>query len=185
MLTSNQLKSFGEESDRVDASAILDVHRALAKIRESHRAFAGRTARESVQKIWQEPRMPRPRFTHNKPLDYPWTPAARDAYFAGTAGGQLVLEHTTPINHMTDFIYFRVADPAFGVSEMLAYLREMHSGLSFAVITKEEDYRLTAAGFRAAKGADDNAWSRYETALGLTADSFGSVTDDPRYTANQ
>ncbi len=182
MQSSEQLTSLGAEADRVDASAIVEVHRAVAKIRVTHRAFAGRTARESVQKIWQEPRMPRPRHTHNKPLDYPWSPAARDAYFAADTTGRLVLEHTTPINHMTAVIFERVVDPAFGADQMLEYLREVHRGLSFVVITKEEDDRLTAAGLRAAKGSGETLWSRYEAALGLGEDGFGAVTDDPRYT---
>jgi|SRR5699024_2940673 hypothetical protein len=183
MKSHDQLTSLGEDSDRADASAIVDVYRALTRIRESHSAFAGRTARESVQKIWQEPRMPRPRYKHNKPLDYPWTLAARDAYFEGRARGQLVLEHVTPINHMVSLFFDRVADPDFGVDDMLTDLREMHRGFSFAIITKVEDDRLTAAGLRSKRSAEDSAWSRYEVALGANADGFGAITDDPRYTA--
>lgn len=179
MRISDQLISLGENNDWTDVSAIVDVYRALATIRESHRAFAGRTAREAVQKIWQEPRMPHPRYMHNKPLDYPWTPAARDAYFEDRARGWLVLEHVIPINYITASIFDRVS--VFGVDEVLEYLREMHRGFSFAVITKEEDSRLSAAGLRSVRSAADRAWWRYESVLGLTAGGFGAITDDRRF----
>lgn len=192
--STDQLDSLGEDRDRTDSGAIYAIYKALQPLASRRLAVVNRALREAIQKIWQEPRMPKGKdraFSHNKPLDFPWSPKARDLYFRSksdppvTIKGQLVLEHVVPINILVNDLLAKVAEADCTEEKFLELLREEHRQLSFVVLTKEDDNELTRAGLKAA-GVNElgaSAWARYEVGCGLKEDDFLAVTADPRYGA--
>lgn len=183
MIVENQLNSFGEERDRLDAAAIHTVLRGLKTVRPHSTGFVNKLARESIVKIWQEPRMPELRYTHNKPLEFPWSPLARDLFFTGETVGALVLEHVIPISHLRDEIFDKIDEEDCTDEVIYDLIIKSHTPLSFTVITKAEDNLLTSAGLRSALSELDGEWARYSQALGLNKDDFRAVTEDERYPA--
>jgi hypothetical protein len=191
-LIENQLLSLGDKLDRADSDAIHAIFMALQPLNSPRLAKVKRRAlREAIQEIWQEPRMPKNRFSHDKPLDYPWSPNARDLYFAHQADRSVTIQDRldlvpfTPIGHLTDQLEARFADAECTEEEFLMELKKVHAPLCFAVLTKDEHNALRAAAINAATvaGEGTTAWDRYEIGSGLQPEDFISITADPRYTA--
>lgn len=177
----NQLDTKGELVDRADAKAIYEVYRGLQSVRCASTGYVHRAAREAIQKIWQEPRMPSPKLTHNKPLAYPWSPKARELFFSGKGTeGALVLEHVTPISILRDKIFDEVSKSDCTEETIYKLLQEEHQPLNFTIITKEEDKKL-GAKFKNSVSAKESAYGRYEEALNLKEEDFLAATKDPRY----
>lgn len=190
--STDQLDSLGELRDRADAEAIFSIYKALQPLAERKLAVVNRALREAIQKIWQEPRMPKGKdriFSHNKPLDFPWSPNARDLYFgnrddsAVTITGQLVLEHVTPINILVNDMLAYVATPDATEEGFYELVLQEHRQLSFVILTKEDDNQLTRAGLKAAGVTEEgsSAWARYEVGCDLREEDFLSITADPRW----
>lgn len=186
MRVRNQLNLLGEDRDRRDAAAIREICKGLELVRSASKStsYPNRAAREAIVKIWQEPRMPKPRHKHNKPLEYPWSQDARDLYFAGNTSNTLVLEHVRPISHLRDEVFAAVVLPGCTDQTIYDIMIGAQKWMNFAIITKAEDDRLTSAGLRTALADAEGDWARYEQALNLTKDHFLAVTDDPRYVPN-
>ena len=192
--STDQLDSLGEARDRADSEAIYSIYKALQPLASRRLAVVNRALREAIQKIWQEPRMPKGKdriFSHNKPLDFPWSPNARDLYFGNKADaavaitGQLVLEHVTPINILVNDLLAKVAEADCTEEKFFELLQAEHRQLSFVVLTKEDDNALTRAGLKAAgvTGEGISAWARYESGCGLKEEDFLAITADPRFGA--
>lgn len=190
----NQLTSLGDELDRADSDAIYSIFKALQPLTSPRLLKVKRRAlREAVQKIWQEPRMPagESRFAHNKPLDYPWSPNARDLYFAHRADPSVIiknrldLEHVTPIGILTDELEALSIDAACTADSFFDRLKEVHVPLCFAVLTRDDHLALGRAKMKAATvtGEGVSVWARY-AAIGLKEEDFMAVTADPRFAAD-
>jgi hypothetical protein len=190
--SNNQLDSLGDKRDRADSEAIYSIFKALQPLASRRLAVVNRALREAIQKIWQEPRMPKGKtriFSHNKPLDFPWSPNARDLYFSHRTDasvaitGQLVLEHVTPINILVNGLLSKVAEVDCTEEKFYELLLQEHEPLSFVVLTKEDDNALTRAGLKSAGVVEEgaSAWARYEKGCGLTEEDFIGVTADPRF----
>lgn len=193
--STDQLISRGDKRDRADSEAIHLIFKALLPLAARDLAVVKRALREAIQKIWQEPRMPKGKtkiFSHNKPLDFPWSPNARDLYFrnkadaAVTITGQLVLEHVVPINILVNDLLAKVAEADCTEQGFYELLLREHEQLSFVVLTKEDDNALTRAGLKAARVAEEgaSAWARYEKGCGLKEEDFLSIIADPRFGAD-
>jgi hypothetical protein len=177
----NQLNTKGESVDRADAKAIYEVYKGLQSVRCASPSYVHRAAREAIQKIWQEPRMPSLKFAHNKPLAYPWSPKARELFFSGKAtGGALVLEHVTPISILRDKIFDEISKPDCTEETIYKLLQEEHKPLSFTIITKKEDTEL-GRKFKNSVSTKEGAYGRYEEALNLKEEDFLPATQDPKY----
>lgn len=185
----NQLDGLGEARDRTDAGHIYAMFKALQPVPAN--SVRTRALRETIQKLWQEPRMARKPgliYSHNKPLDFPWSPKARDLYFRRLAdpsfslAHRLDLEHVRPLGLTVLELLEKVTDPGFTAEETLSWLRERHKGLSFAVLTSTEH-----SGMGQLKAADVDtsldAFARYRQACGLAAEDLISVIEDPRWPA--
>lgn len=109
------------------------------------------------------------------PVAYPWSVAARVAFEANAkapkGGRGLILEHVRPRNILIGNMIER--SDQMEVGELIGYLNRF---LAAAVITKEEDLRLTNAvvGKAPLKLDDPDPWSRYRTA-GLDPETFHAV----------
>ena len=180
MRESHQLDSKGEVQDRADALALHKIYEGLLFLRKGAPGDAQKIARLAVQHLWQQPNMPYPRHTHNKPLDYPWSEKARELYFAGNTTGNLVLEHMRPISNLVEAL-FSIVEEGGEHSEEKFYqeLITEHANLCFTVIAKEDDDLLTKAGLRKALVAGDD-WARYSK-VGLMRSQFSAVTEDERF----
>jgi hypothetical protein len=190
----NQLNSLGDDLDRADSDAIYSIFKALQPLASPRLAKVKRRAlREAVQKIWQEPRMPRgeSRFAHNKPLNYPWSPNARDLYFAHRADpsvpitNRLDLEHVTPIGLLTDELEAFFGDADCTTDAFFDRLKKVHVPLCFAVLTREDHQALGRVKMKAAtvSGEGVSVWARY-AAIGLKEEDFFSIIADPRFGAD-
>lgn len=181
--STNQLDTKGEMVDRADAKAIYEVYKGLQSVRCASTSYVHRAAREAIQKIWQEPRMPSLKFAHNKPLAYPWSPKARELFFSGERReGALVLEHSTPICFLRDKIFEEIDKPDCTEETIYNLLRKENETLSFTVITKKEDTKL-GAKLRNRMASKPGPYGRYEEGLELKEEDFLSVTKDPKYAA--
>ncbi|WP_029068061.1 hypothetical protein [Jonesia quinghaiensis] len=177
-----QLLTLGNEKDEEDAEVIFRVFQALLPFRLTHVSFVNRTAREAVQKIWQEPRLPKSgKKRLKRPLDFPWSPEARDLYFSGDTANKLVLEHMIPISALTERLFSELENNSCESGDVLEFLKQNHSGFVFAIITKDEDKRIANSGFKKKSSDLSNVWLRYKEALGLDSSDFTSVTNDPRF----
>lgn len=177
----NQLNTKGEKIDRADAKAIYEVYKGLQSVRCASTSYVHRAAREAIQKIWQEPRMPSLKTSHNKPLAYPWSPKARDLLLSGKGTkGALVLEHTTPISILRDKIFDEVSKADCTEETIYNLLKKEHEELSFVILTKAEDTKL-GKKFRNSVSTRESSYGRYEEALGLNEEDFLSATKDDRY----
>ena len=186
----NQLDSLGDELDRADSDAIYAVFKALQPLTSPRVAkVKERALREAVQKIWQEPRMPKNKVAHNKPLDYPWSPNARDLYFAHIADPtislayMLDLEHVTPISTLTAQLQEQSAGSGCTPEVFFDLIKAAHKPLCFAILTSKDHKSLGNGKKKAAALAGEGitVWTRYEVGFGLKKDDFISVTQDPRF----
>ena len=177
----HQLNTKGEMADRADAKAIFEVYKGLQSVRCASPSYVHRAAREAIQKIWQEPRMPSLKYAHNKPLTYPWSPEARELFFSGKGReGALVLEHATPICFLRDEIFAEISKPDCTEETIYNLLLKENETLSFTVITKKEDTKL-GSKLRNRLASKEGSYGRYEEGLGLKEEDFLSVTKDPKY----
>lgn len=202
--SANQLDSRGPVQDRIDAEQVHAIFAALKPVVSSwpkgtkRLGVVKRALREAIQKIWQEPRMPKANksggkdkliFSHNKPLAYPWSPNARDLYFAHRAdpsviiSNQLVLEHVVPMGTLVDEILQKMDQTSFGKDEFVSYLIAKHNKLSFVVLTREDDNAISKAKYKNRIVDEPGAteWARYEKGCGLMEDDFLAVTADDRF----
>jgi hypothetical protein len=147
-------------SDEKDAEHLLAVIRGLAAF-TAQPADCDRVLREALWFLWEKPRLPRPLVVSKYPAVYPWSPAARATVAAGRgwrAGGMgLVFEHLAPRALLRQEIIARVeALTAESLAELL------HSSITAAVITRDEDAAITRAGL-SHRQPDEAAgpWSRY------------------------
>ncbi|CEA09683.1 hypothetical protein BN1051_03055 [Arthrobacter saudimassiliensis] len=200
----DQLDSLGPERDRADLEALYKIFSALAPSFERGRGAkrgtpeadgAGRVnhlLRLTIVDLWQDPRMPgrgvKPRqmHKHNKPFVYPWSPRARDLYFAAKAdasvstSGMLVLEHTIPLSILRDELMHAILKGC-SQDEWTELFLAAHRGLSFAVLARDEDDIINSNGHRSALVADDpSPWARYRKA-GMVQEDFIALTADPRW----
>lgn len=177
----NQLVSFGAESDFADAAHIRVMLVQLARRFKTHQAKAYSTARDMIVDEWQEARLPDIRHTHNKPIVYPWSKMARDLFFAGDTSSKLVLEHVVPADHLVKKVLFpAVENPDFTDQMMLDLLVKEHSGLVLAVISKAEDRMIDLKKLRNVHIESDDSWARYKLA-GLDTSTFMALIDDDRF----
>jgi hypothetical protein len=192
----NQLDTLGDERDREDSDAIYSIFKALQPLGSPRlTSVKNRALREAVQKIWQEPRMRQggSKFAHNKPLAYPWSPGARDLYFAHRDDpsvimkNQLDLEHVTPIALLTEKLQAQLAGDCSS-QEFFDEIKRVHEPLCFAVLTRKEHQTLGTKKAKAAiaaiaAGVNASLWARYEVGCGLKEKDFLSINDDPRFAA--
>lgn len=94
----SQLMDLGEERDLVDAELILDDFKRAKRFKGKDQFSAlMRLANKSLVTFWETPRLPYPKFTHNKPHGFLWSKNARDLYFSGEKiDSKLILEHIYP-----------------------------------------------------------------------------------------
>lgn len=200
MRVNDQLNSLGEERDRLDLIALYEIFCALAP---SYKRFLGtkrntpenegaskinHLLRLAIVDVWQEPRMPKERHAHNKPHIYPWSPQARDLFFAARADGtlslsnKLILEHAIPIGILYHEMMMKIIDGNCTRDEWTELFAAAHGSLSFAILAKNDDDLINRNGHRSAMVADDpSPWARYRKA-GLVQESFMALNADPRWT---
>lgn len=165
-----RLASLGVEADRADAQAIVDVVNAWGQ-------RPRRVIRSAITYGWEAPRYPRPLVLRGEklPAPWPWSPDARAAADAAEADGRptrprdLVHEHVTPIGGVVEAV---IADPALRDADALAEF--LGAQLTYAVITKAEDARLTFAGVASVGNDNDDPWARYRAA-GLDVENFSQL----------
>lgn len=178
----NQLNSKGEKKDRADAEYIFDRFNSYKNVNMDEYGGHTRTMlREHIQKIWQEPRMPRLLHSHNKPLEYPWSPEARNLFFGDKKTGELFLEHTTPISLLVEEVLAEVRKPDCTPEKIYDFLIKKHEPLSFTVITRAENKILDGKGLRSSMGTIADPFGRYEEGLKLKDEDFIAVVEDKRY----
>lgn len=176
------------DRDGVDAQAIYGVTVACLPLM-ANRATAGaarKQVRHMVEGVWQGPRLAGPTVGRIRPVNVPWSPGARDAYFEGKTNGVLRLEHMTPMKLYLGDLMERIGDSEIHDGEsMLDHLRSTHERSTvFSILSDAEDNAVSKAGFKDKLPADGDPWGRYE-ASGLNRDSFMTLTDDPRWAASQ
>src|SRR5699024_2051736 len=106
--------------------------------------------RNALQKMWEEARIPKGKFSHNKPYDYPWSKNARELFAKGGNMARLFhLEHTLELKTIKDEAIRRMKLPeeyeesiASG-EDMLEYLIDIHKGTAFVILTAEEHSQLS------------------------------------------
>lgn len=205
-ISTDQLDSLGVERDAADLDTLFSLFTSLGRTLEIARKApagapagrgkgdVGRILRASVALLWQEPRLPgggmRPKqkHDHNKPFAFPWSEKARDVYFAKKAdpsqstANKLVLEHTYPVKLLAGELLKMISEDCTK-EQWTKFFLEAHKGLSFVILTREEDGALTKAGLRSAivpVDQDASPLARYIKA-GVQGE-FMSLLDDPRWT---
>ncbi|PZE33929.1 hypothetical protein [Curtobacterium sp. MCPF17_031] len=156
-------------SDLDDAEHLLTVTVGLARMTNRPAARA-RVLREALWFLWEQPRLPRPLLRSKYPNAYPWSPAAIARVRSGQSGG-LVLEHLEPRVLLVSDLLARADEwtPA-------TFAAELHRRAGAAVVTQEDDRRLTSAGFaRAMPETSDGPWARY-VASGIDVAAFRSLS---------
>lgn len=179
MIVDNQLKSLGPHQDELDAATILHLFRGFAEVPDNpeRNSRINRHQRETLQKIWQEPRMDDPKLSHNKPHAYPWSPSAREVYFdEKPTTNRLHLEHVIPLDELSKEVLTHVQDPESDAATLQHFLETRHLGLRFAILTASEHRRMPKV-----RGDLQNPWTRYQISLGLEEKDFLALHDDPRY----
>lgn len=200
----DQLESLGAERDAADLDTIYGLFTSLGRTLEIARnapsgspesrgkGDIGKILRLSVALLWQEPRIPgsgkpKQKLDHNKPFVFPWSEKARDVYFGKKAdptvstANQLVLEHTHPAKLLTGDL-LKMINEGCTKDQWTKFFLEAHKGLSFVILTKEEDNALTKAGLRSAivsVDEDPSPLARY-TKAGVQGE-FMSLLDDERW----
>lgn len=176
-----QLMDLGTERNLVDAELILEDFRRAKRFKGKEQFTALlRLANKSLVTFWETPRLPYPKFTHNKPHSLLWSEASRDIYFSGEAiNARLILEHIYPTDLKAKGLLELIDETISTPEAMVQWLQETYSGISLTVITKDED-RLLEGKYRAVVTEDGDVWGRYK-AVGIKTESFLPLTDDPRY----
>lgn len=164
------------EADRERAAHILKVAEALASVKElMGRSVHDRALKEVIWSKWEHPRLPRPLIDGKYPTSYPWSLAARDTYQRSPLkpgrSGELVIEHVLPKNELLALIEEQL--PALTVSSMGELL---HEWCCAVVVTREEDRRITRAGFGGRRPNKEDMWSRY-SAAGIDLSTFELLRD--------
>lgn len=169
----NQLEDLGEERSLADAQYIYDVFKAHITYADTmdksgqkySMASVNVVDRNALQKMWEEARIPKARFSHNKPYDFPWSKNARELYAKGGSMARLFhLEHTLELKTIKDEAIrrMRLAEGEEGAiksgEDMLDYLVEIHKGTAFVVLTAEEHSRLTKGD----PSKSEDVWAFYE-----------------------
>lgn len=170
-----RLTSLGVEVDRADALAVIGVVQAWGP-------RPRRLVRSAITAGFEYPRYPRPLMLRGVklPAPWPWSPTARAEAARATSEGRpdrpvgLVHEHVRPIG---DVVAAVVDRPELRNPDALAAF--LFENLTYAVISKAEDARLTEADTRAkatgiAIDADADPWARYRLA-GLDVTNFAPL----------
>ena len=167
------------DDDEECASDILTVARIVASGRRSRGPL-----RFVIASWWVGPRVPSPvtdrkRGKATRSGRWPHSPAALAATVEANERGvapHLVAEHVTLVGDLVDSLV--TAAETLTAPELAARLHTEHR---FAVITPEEDRRLTAAGLEQAMPEGwrpgDDAWARY-VAAGLDPSMFAPLPAD-------
>lgn len=169
----NQLEDLGEERSLADAQYIYDVFKAhityednMNKSGEKYSmASVNVVDRNALQKMWEEARIPKEKYSHNKPYDFPWSKKARELYAKGGDMARLFhLEHTLELKTIKDEAIRRMGlvqgeEGAIRSGEdMLDYLVETHRGTTFVILTAEEHSRLSKGD----PSKSEDVWAFYE-----------------------
>lgn len=174
-LYENQLISRGQETDLMDATIIYEMLKLSTKMEGHRKGVLNRFDRETIQKIWQEPRMSSNKLTHNKDYRIPWTPKAKQHLKDGTVKNNLVLEHTVEMKTIVKLIKKEILENRVNSPEtMLMFLNEIHKGFSFIVVSREDDALIT-------KGNDlknTDVWKFYNEVCGFTKQECTSPIED-------
>ena len=159
--------------DIADAALIARIARAV----RIHATKTGATSsakplREAIWFYWQKPRLPKPLVRYKYPERYRWSPKARVNYRANSRT-RLRFEHAEPLSLLIkDLLESKPLTSDQLAGELERRLRHC------AVITPEEDKKITAAGLRQRMpdgwkpGGDP--WIRYREA-GLNPDTFAPL----------
>lgn len=176
-----QLMALGTERNLVDAERILEDFRRAKRFKGKEQFTAlFRLANKALVTFWETPRLPYPKFTHNKPHSVLWSEASRDIYFSSEAiNARLILEHIYPTDLKAKGLLELIDETISTPEAMVQWLQETYSGISLTVITKDED-RLLEGKYRAVVTEDGDVWGRYK-AVGIKTEPFLPLTDDPRY----
>lgn len=175
------------DRDAAEADAIYDIFLGYAKLMKvSSKGSVVRQARHLIQGMWQGPRLAGPMVGRIRPVNVPWSPGARDAYFAGDTNGTLCLEHMTPMKVYVGDLMERVEDGEICDGEsMLNHLRRTHERSTvFSILSGPEDKAVSKAKFKDRLPDDGDPWGRYE-AGGINRDSFMTLAEDPRWALHQ
>lgn len=148
--------------DEADLELILSLVRAFQRHqRETGISSSIRVLREALYFHWEGPRLPpgrkyAPSLLHSS--------AARDWRDGGHTTA-LVYEHAIPVNLVIRAFLAEVPEDTAALRSRL----DAHA--QRVIITKEEDERLTAAGFRSRLPDAGDVWSRYRE-VGIDPDDF-------------
>lgn len=171
------------DRDAAEADAIYDISLGNVKLMKvSSKGTVVRQVRHLIEGVWQGPRLAGPTVGRIRPINVPWSPGARDAYFNGETNGTLRLEHMTPMKVYVGDLMERIGDGEIrDGDDMLDYLRSTHERSTvFSILSDAEDNLVSKAGFKSKLPADGDPWGRYE-AGGLDRDSFMTLAEDPRW----
>lgn len=156
-LFDNQLQDLGEARNLADAQYIFDVFQAHIRYKNTMNAtnepYSLATVnvvdRNALQKMWEEARIPKERYSHNKPFDFPWSKNARALYAeGGNMARKFHLEHTLELKTIKNEALRRMQLPKENPecitdgAALLEYLEQIHQGTAFVVLTAEEHSRL-------------------------------------------
>lgn len=158
-------------SDVERAAHILEVAQALGKVKElMGRSVHDRALKEVIWNKWEHPRLPRPLIDGKYPASYPWSLAARETYRRSPLKrgrlGELVIEHVLPKSELLALIETEL--PSLTASGMAELLQDWCCAV---VLTKDEDRKITKAGFGGRRPNTEEIWSRY-SAAGIDLSTF-------------
>lgn len=172
-LFEHQLENLGPERNLADAQYIFDVFQAHIRYKNAMNETGERYSlasvnvvdRNALQKMWEEARIPKERYSHNKPYDFPWSKNARALFVqGGDLARKFHLEHTLELKTIKDEALRRIQLPSGDEQairngeDMLAYLEKIHEGTAFVVLTAEEHSRLPKRDVLQSK----DVWAFYE-----------------------
>lgn len=162
------------ETDSERAAHILEVARALGNVKDlMGRSIHDRAFKEVIWSKWEHPRLPRPLIDGKYPASYPWSLAARETYtrspLKSGRTGELVIEHVLPKSELLALIEEQL--PTLTASSMAELL---HEWCCAVVLTRDEDRRITRAGFGGRRPNTEDMWSRY-SAAGIDLSTFETL----------
>ena len=142
----DQLEGLGDKRDKKDAEIVFKIFKALKSLKDDKvcEKVVNRTARETIQQVWQQPRLPKEKYSHNKPYKFPWSEAAKELLDEDSAKGKLVLEHSMEMIKYTNELFDEIGKNIDSVNKMLMYLIKTHNYYGFAIITNKEHKDLTS-----------------------------------------
>ena len=152
--------------------------RACERMRDRRLAGSTHVVSRALWNFWEMPRMG-PRVGTRYPMRWPWSPDARARYEvtggAKPSGGWgLVHEHVRPRGLLVAELIERARQ--LTVDALIDHLNAVMAG---AVITKDEDAALLAAGVarKPLIAEDPDIWARYRAA-GLDPETFAPLVAD-------